>query len=81
MNGEADDKSDRPRPVGSVTLAGAAGRPSIYYALWISNDPKRRQSIRRQLRERLANPHRSGDKTDENPLDWSYETHLEGRKK
>ena len=80
MNDDTDDKGDRPRPVGSVTLAGAAGRPSIYYALWISNDPKRRQSVRRQLRERPARPHRPGDKTDANPLDWSYETHLEGRK-
>jgi hypothetical protein len=80
LSGETDGKGDRRKPVGSVTFSGAAGRPSIYYALWISNDPKQRQSVRRQLREQAANPRRRGDKTDENPLDWSYETHLEGRK-
>lgn len=79
-----DDKVARPKPVGSVTISGAAGRPSIYYSLWISEKPDRRQSVRRQLRERQARPGSApgstDDNSDENPVNWSYETELKGRK-
>ncbi len=79
-DGGEDDNVARPRPVGSATFSGAAGRPSIYYSLWISENPDRRQSIRRQLRDRQARPGSADDKANENPVNWSYETDLEGRK-